>query len=187
MNDPALTKPVKTSLPPPKPNRRKRLALRFAVLVVAVSALGVAYWFSRPPEVVWWRSPPFQKTGRRVMAFVPNGWKLLELGPSEAYPRGYISSYEFKCFDGRPALLRKLFPKETEQAELILSIEFKPFTDSNTTRFCSSPWDLLGFQSGHASVERHDLATAVHLEYQRQNASAFNRTYRQICNSLRIE
>src|SRR5437899_1451559 len=41
MNEPALTEAVKTDLPSPKPNRRRRIALRFAALVVAVSGLPV--------------------------------------------------------------------------------------------------------------------------------------------------
>jgi ankyrin repeat protein len=41
MVEPALTEAVQTDLPSSKPNRRKRLALRFAVLVAAVSAPGI--------------------------------------------------------------------------------------------------------------------------------------------------
>jgi hypothetical protein len=50
MNEPDLTEAVKTDLPSPKPKRRKRLALRFAVLVAAASALGAAC-------LIWPRTP----------------------------------------------------------------------------------------------------------------------------------
>src|SRR2546427_8813403 len=76
MNEPALTEAVKTDLPSLKPSRGKRLALRFAALVAAVSGLGAAYWFTRPPELVWWRSPILDKSGRHVTVLIPNGWEL---------------------------------------------------------------------------------------------------------------
>src|ERR1051326_6151807 len=44
MNEPALTEAVQADLPSPKPNRRRRTALRFAVLVVSVSVLGAGGW-----------------------------------------------------------------------------------------------------------------------------------------------
>src|SRR5258706_15570769 len=66
------------SLPSPKPNRRKRLALRFVMVVVAESALGTVYWFTRPPELVWWRSPDIDNTGHHAVLLVPRGWKLEE-------------------------------------------------------------------------------------------------------------
>src|SRR5258707_2813632 len=83
MNNPALTEDVKTAPPSPKLNRRKRpygrpllgrLALRFAALVVAVSALGAAYWFTRPPELVWWTSDPIKGFDHRLRLLIPNGW-----------------------------------------------------------------------------------------------------------------
>src|SRR6266481_1974081 len=74
MNEPALTKAVQADRPSPRPNRRKRLALRFAALVVAVCVLGAAYWFTRPPELVWWRSPAIGDSHRHVRVQVPAGW-----------------------------------------------------------------------------------------------------------------
>jgi hypothetical protein len=74
MVETAPNEAVKTDLPSPKPNRRKRTALRFAVLVVGVSALGAAYWFTRPLELVWWRSEPIGRSGRHVSVLIPNGW-----------------------------------------------------------------------------------------------------------------
>src|SRR5258708_19225276 len=59
------------ALPSRKPNRRRRLALRFAVLVAAISALGAAYWFTRRPELVWWRSPEIDYSSRHVRILAP--------------------------------------------------------------------------------------------------------------------
>src|SRR5258708_21284057 len=85
MSEVAFTEAVQTALPPPKPNRRRRpygrpllgrLALRFAALVAAVSALGAAYWFTRPPELVWWRSQAIGKRGFHVKAQIPGEWRV---------------------------------------------------------------------------------------------------------------
>src|SRR5690349_18639303 len=84
MNEPTHTEAVQTDLSSRPPSRRKRpygrpllgrLALRFAVLVAAVSVLGAAYWFTRPQELVWWRSPPWGKQGRHVRGLIPLGWE----------------------------------------------------------------------------------------------------------------
>src|SRR5258708_22709059 len=74
--------PLRETFPPmnallaPKPNRRKRLALRFALLIVAVSALGAAYSFTRPPELVWVKSNHIGASGRHVRILVPHGGEL---------------------------------------------------------------------------------------------------------------
>src|SRR5258705_12871702 len=80
MNEPTHTEAMKTDLPSPKPNRRKQLVLRFAVLVAAVSVLGAAYWFTRPPELVWWRSPTIVDTQLNARILMPQGWGLEEVG-----------------------------------------------------------------------------------------------------------
>src|SRR5882724_4971573 len=116
MNKPALAEAVKADLPSPGPNRRKRFALRFAALAVAVAALGAAYWFTRPPELVWWRSPAFGKRGSRVRVLVPSGWELDPRDESKAH----TVEYEFLPKDSRPLLLRKLFPPQLEDASEVL-------------------------------------------------------------------
>src|SRR5437879_2962192 len=76
MNVPAITEAVITDLPFPEPNRRQRFVLRFAALAAAVSVLGAAYWFTRPPELVEWESPLINELGHRLRVLVPNGWIL---------------------------------------------------------------------------------------------------------------
>src|SRR5947208_14806305 len=63
------------ALSSPKPKRLRRLALRFVLVVAAVSVLGSAYWFTRPPEMIWWRSPEIGKTGLYVHLLIPSGWE----------------------------------------------------------------------------------------------------------------
>src|SRR5258707_9719425 len=117
MNNPALTEDVKTAPPSPKLNRRKRpygrpllgrLALRFAALVAAVSALGTAYWFTRPPELVWWRSPEIAETGWHYRALMPCGWEEtppLSTGHTDMWNCRAI----FLPVDRRPKFIRWIF------------------------------------------------------------------------------
>src|SRR6266852_7048941 len=112
MNKPALTEAVKTDLPSPKPNRGKRLALRFAVLVAAVSALGAAYWFTRPPELVWWRSPDLHGSHHRLMVLIPNGWRLDDSTNIEGDFQGFWEAlYGFTPVDSRSGWLQRFRPK----------------------------------------------------------------------------
>src|SRR5258708_5635693 len=108
------------ALPSPKPNRRKRLALRFAVLVLAVSVLGAAYWFTRPPELVWWTSAEIGKTCCHVRALVPNDWK------SNAPTGGFTSRGDYRFFFGpanrMPRWLRRIFRHDDEEARLTVYV-----------------------------------------------------------------
>src|SRR5258706_4128855 len=123
MNEPALTEAVKTDLPSPKPNRRRRLVLRFAALVAAVSALGAAYWFTRPPELVWWRSPAFGANARHIRLLVPRGWVpendptvLLFGEPSPDF------TFQLGPTDLRPEFLKRVFPVKAEKAYIAIEI-----------------------------------------------------------------
>src|SRR5258708_33826912 len=110
MNEPAHTEDVITDVPPHRPNRRKRLALRFAALAVAVCVLGAAYWFTRPPELVWWRGPAIGKTGIRVQVLIPQDWKLDS--PGATIKSGdTVAFYKFFEADHAPRMLRWLLPK----------------------------------------------------------------------------
>src|SRR5258708_1965594 len=115
MNEPALTEAVKTDLPSRKPNRRRRLALRFAALVAAVSTLCAAYWFTRPPELVWWRSPPVAGSGKHVRILVPQGWTVQgSYNYDYKNPKLSVKGYLISPVDNRPRILRRLIPMGLE-------------------------------------------------------------------------
>src|SRR5258708_7764904 len=123
MNEPALTEAVKTALPSPKPNRRRRLALRFAVLVVAVSVLGAAYSLTRPPELVWWRSPEIRKSGKHVYVLVPWGWewdKPTDYGGRSEY--GWVANWATRLVDRRPRFVRFLTGNGYEDGSLRIRV-----------------------------------------------------------------
>jgi hypothetical protein len=175
------------ALPSPKPNRRKRLALRFAVLVAAVSVLGAAYWFTRPPELVWWRSPEIGKTGRHVKMLIPGGWELNTAESDLSLENGseWMADYSILPRDKRPELLRRILPRALEKAGLSIAVAH------NVAGLHKGPdiatRQITGMQLADKYVIRKDANIWVSSTYYRSNPPAFNRTYRLICKSLRIE
>ena len=166
-------------------SNRFRFGRRVAVLVAVVAVLGTAYQLTRPPELVWWRSSDFNKTGHRVRIQIPGGWEL-EKQP-ELGDGGEICEYVFRPIDFRPKLLRWLLPNGSESA---------PSASVTVANYEPAEVDF----RGHITLERvyHGQVAfrgtvmarppiwAV-VMYLRQDEKAFNCTYKQICNSLTIE
>jgi hypothetical protein len=177
------------ALPSPKPNRRKRLAIRFAALVVAASALGAAYWFTRPPELVWWTSPSIGKTGLHARVLIPSGWELI--GPAMHSDGHKLDDlYIIMRGDKRPSLLRRLLPTSSEGvAGMTVHIQEYILGTNPPGGTLLVGVDGVRRKWHHAIRVVADPHSSVFasVEYSRTNLPAFNRTYRQICNSLRIE
>src|SRR5262245_48735870 len=57
-------------------SKQKCLAIHLAGLAAAIAVIAAVYHLTRPPELVWWRSPLVHSTGRRVCVLQPLGWKL---------------------------------------------------------------------------------------------------------------
>ncbi len=189
MNEPAITETEKTDLPSPKPGHRKRLALQFVVLVVAVSVLGAANWFTRPPELVWWRSPELAGTGRRLSMLIPSGWTINQV-KSRSLTSGRHKDYSFvlELVDQRPEFMRDFVagPQRSCELEGYLSNERSWERESD-----NAPIEDVSYGKdwgyGRRFFERPDLSTWAMIVYVRSDKRAFNRTYRQICNSITIE
>jgi hypothetical protein len=176
---------VQTDLPSPKPNRRKRLALRFAALVVALSALGAAYWFTRPPELVLWRSALVGNSGNRIRLLIPTGWKMSR-GVSYERPVGRFTQFGAGPIDSRPYLIRRFIPACVEEGDLLILI-CENLTRVKTSR--SGPQNIEeSVQDRTVSCSISDINGRItaYLQYSREPRQ-FNRTYRQICDSLAIE
>jgi hypothetical protein len=191
MNELTLTEAVKTDLPFPKPNRGRRLALRFAALVVAVSVLGAAHWFTRPPELVWWRSPAIAKTGNHVRVLVPQGWKIS--GPIHAgweTHGDWGTYYTLAPTDQRSQIVRWILPYNQElasiQINVIQSHREKPrIPELYNGIYRVDPED--GPHRAHQILAFPNTKSWAGVIYERTNFRLFNQTFNQICNSLRIE
>ena len=97
-----------------------RLGRRIAVVAVAVAVLAIIYQLTRPPELVWWTSPPIGVAGKyRIRALVPNGWVVNSSGYVGKEPRFvWIGYYSMFPADHRPSWLRRILPSEKERCGL---------------------------------------------------------------------
>ncbi len=185
---------MKTDLPSPKPDRRKLLALRFAVLIVAASVLGAAYWFTRPPELVWWRSPQIGNSRRHFQILIPQGWVVnlpqdLEPATEDTWQANYWMCPDY---DRRPTLVRLIMQTPNRRESAILRISVLNYRTQDPS------WEEVTTDIIRSEHTRHRLGAErfvmlknariwLRVYYERTSLPAFNRTYRQISNSLRIE
>ena len=171
---------------------RRRLALRLLVAIVAISALGAAYWFTRPPELVWWKSPAIGKSKRHVRVLIPRGWNLIPpddyFGDTKSNP---LLNYNLVPSDDRPKLLGMILPYDDEEAIEMVSIQLESPEHvrgwSHLTNGILRSHDGLVKEGATKYVISRDETVIANVNYYRNNRPAFNRTYRQICNSLTIE
>src|SRR5438477_9081361 len=85
--------------------RRRRAGQWIAGLAV-IAAIGATYQLTRPPELVWWTSPPIGRTELHVRILRPYGW-ILEPGTQPDNPLDNSqTAYRFDLVDRSPAILR---------------------------------------------------------------------------------
>src|SRR5215468_3075678 len=100
--------------PLPKPTLRRKW-LRWLALPAAAGVLALAYYLTRPSDLVWWRSPDLDGRGHRLFMLVPSGWGAI---PLSGHPAGPREVARLQPYDSRPQFLRRLFPRKQELAWL---------------------------------------------------------------------
>ena len=157
-----------------KPGQARRKWLRWLAVPAGVAVLALVYQLTRPPELVWWRSPLSPSSRARVSVLVPSGWQLA--GP---YRFSELDWYEFQPVDGMPSFLGRWIPNLDWQGELIVRVQNEAFNRS---------FDLkTNMPLTSREVLKPQKSIWARVTYARGNRLAFNRTYKQICNSLTIE
>jgi hypothetical protein len=168
--------------------RRKRLVPRCAALVVAVSALAAAYWFSGPPDLVWWTSPESDNGGRHVRVLAPRGLVASSAASAIGVDHRMVL-YEFQPVDTRPRYLRWLLPFDYDQ-HTGLAILVTQYRDSRA-RMRRPLRDVTMPQTAPTLASRSVISGDQNLSATafcfRTNLRAFDGKRKQICNSLRIE
>ena len=173
--------------------RRQVFALRFAVLVAATSVLWAAYWFTRPPELVWWSSPPIGGTGLRVHTLVRSDME--ETKPMGIKVEGLFQMHLWRPVDSRPKFLRRLLPKQQEKISMIQLIvegqnpQTRSHGSANGGRTVLSDSTIYGapFHRAERDIVRSGAGFQVRFYYCRSNGDAFRSNSQEICDSLKIE
>jgi hypothetical protein len=117
---------------------------------------------------------------------VPSNWQTAR--PNDRGSDGadrWEGYFRFHEVDRRPTILRRLFPVRAEPGELELGV-IESHTGSMSFNIGMPMWKV-PVRETHKSYEYPDLKITVQLDYARADVAKFNRTYRQICNGLRIE
>src|SRR5437867_5417831 len=107
MDEVATSEVEKTEISSHVPNRSRRLAVRFAILLTAV-ALGGTYLLSPSPELTMWTSLPVGKSSKRVRVLVPKG--RIASGPQNMMRGMACDDYMFMPRDRMPKLVRMILP-----------------------------------------------------------------------------
>lgn len=194
------------AIPSPKPNRLKRTALRLAVPFAAASVLFAAYWFTRPPELVWWTSPqlctdswskePISKNGPVVHVLIPNGWEAEGPVVSGSSSIGLVQNrFNFSEVDRRPWLLQTVLPPVQNKVQgPILSFDLNWFTvKSNFNKYSGVPISsIVRHDPGGICRVEHYVVSAkrsltVCVRYSDPDIATAERNVNRICKSLRIE
>ena len=170
---------------------RFRLGRRIAVLVAAVMVLGLGYQLSRPPELVWWTSPALGNAKVRAKLLIPSGWYASgRLQSCRLADGNWVGGMSILPVTRVPGILRRFFPPPNRNDHLTIWI--------GETKM---GWEKLGsyrspievddrislLQIAGREIHIRTLSNSVRVEYVRSDLPAFNRTYKQICNSLTIE
>ena len=188
---------------PAKPARPRRKWLRWLAVPAAVAVLVTAYRLTRPPELVWWRSDPIGEMQFRVRMLVPNGWGVSSMTPlaierSQGFglvslPQGGVThsgewevEYHFFPEDHSPRFLQKLFNSTHESGTLLVVLNKPERGVTNSVYEVDRPTQVGEVEIGQPLPFRTRRMWAD-IQYKRSNLAAFNRTYKQICNSLTIE
>src|SRR5947209_3985419 len=95
---------------------RNRIAWWLAALLL-IPAIALTYRLTRPPELVWWTSPPISQTRLHLRILVPVGWAVEDKSGETLMPEMKQAHYQFHPTDDRPWLVRRLNPVRTEDVE----------------------------------------------------------------------
>jgi hypothetical protein len=176
---------------PTLPPKRKRLALRLAGIAVGIAVLAVVYQLTRPQELVWWTTDSIGHAKCHFSILVPAGWEVQQPYVPRYPGTAKLSAYyQLLPVDRTPKYLQWLVHPENEAASLFISLEQYPNemdwpalgpTDVVGPTTPEEPWKAKRYMRFR---EKRLWVSAL---YSRKDKSAFNRTYKQICNSLKIE
>jgi hypothetical protein len=158
--------------------------------LAVIAAIAATYHLTRPPELVWWTSPPIGASGRHAKIVIPRGMDA-RLVNGQVRDGVWWNTYSFELVDSRPAFLRWLVQYRSEDREgfefFVHVYQFKKKVPGSGD---SGKLELVTVNRAPCAerwVRPPGSGISAMVRYQRANQREFERTYAAICNSLRIE
>jgi hypothetical protein len=178
-----------------EPTRRKIPFLPMAVVIVLVVAVSTELWLTNRPALEWWISPEIGRSGRHVRILVPRGWEVqLPLDSGRQTNGELITYYSINLLDRRPSFLRRIIPRGRVFGGMtintIQSRAKRPDDDFKSNKVTGIAINDSGPGVSIWAERRvisRDALLVAEAYYGRSDRKAFDATYRQVLNSLKIE
>jgi hypothetical protein len=154
--------------------------------LAVIAAIAATYQLTRPPDLVWWTSPPIGKSGLRAKALIPQGWH--EESSSEM--KGSYQTHYFTPPELNLRWLRWIVSKWTATGSVMVT------AGDSGPEWLGGPQrpgethlqpDIYVGRSASRRIISGNSKEVAAIEYISTDRPAFEHNYRTICNSLRIE
>ncbi len=157
--------------------------------LAVIAAIAATYRLTRPPALVWWTSPAMGSSGKHARMLIPEGWELY-MSFDSGMDSSWSAEYNFRPGNVLTSVLEWLL--HTRRDSSSMRIEIVTYgTQQQTLAHINTDTMVIGAAPNQHRARRlavaRDRRAYADLTYERSNLTAFTRTYRQICNSLRIE
>jgi hypothetical protein len=140
--------------------------------------------------LVWWRSPALGPRSIHCRLLVPEGWEAQVTNWDAASQNSdkWEANLTFVPVDRRPKMFRWFLPPRLQDESINIGIYrvppniplWKAMPPEEVTRLGKDSLATRGYEFESAKV-------LAQINYSRKDRAAFNRTYKQICDSLTIE
>src|SRR2546423_5863163 len=166
----------------------KKTVQKSLLSIAAAVCLAVTFQLTRPSDLVWWTSFRLDHQGHHLRLLIPRGWERrnpvsLQHGLSDNSSTMVLT---IAPTDQRPRLIRWLFPRSPENAQIVVRMRAGKYSDTKLDTGIGKH-DYPHAQTAHRTKVLVDHDEAVEVIYERSNRAAFYATYRDICNSPVIE
>lgn len=168
---------------------RPRCCLGLIVIAAVICATVIGYWVVLPRGLTPWTSPAIRGADKHVKVLIPAGWELERPAEYREEHGAAITFYVLSQPDHTPEFVRMAFPPHRESASIAIKI-VRALKDAPLRRPQESGvilTDLKLIREAERYVMTPDRRILAHVLYLRGNVDEFDKTYKKICESLKVE
>src|SRR5262249_3424308 len=154
------------------PGRPRRKWLRWLAMPAAAAVLILAYYLTRPPELVWWSNRSLGGTRVAAKLRVPRGWTLSSTHRADGTTASWCI-YEISPTDARPLLLRILLPIRSKSSRMSVWLG-ESFWPKSLQREDAVRVGYKGINSVRKLLTSEDGKSWAILDYSRNDCASFN-------------